>query len=175
MTRTSPPRSAQHVRSSAEIPDPVTNELRRYDDHLRDVRGLAAGTRRNNCQIVDQLLRKKFAGGAVAMATLRPVDVRRFIARQLGDSPSHSAAAQVATSLRSYLRYWLPTTSPTVAETRPTVRRAAGKSMLFSMRLLHMGIGRASLRNANLETSMPVLANPKNQFHYRLVTGAFLP
>jgi integrase len=39
------------------------------------------------------------------MATLRPVDIRRFIARQLGDSPSHSVAAQVATALRSYLRY----------------------------------------------------------------------
>ena len=105
MTRTLSPRSAQHVRSSAENPDPITDELRRYDHHLRDVRGLAAGTRRNHCRIVGQLLRKKFAGGTVAMATLRPVDVRRFIARQLGDSPSHSAAAQVATALRSYLRY----------------------------------------------------------------------
>ena len=105
MTRTSSPRSAQHVRSSAEIPDTITDELRRYDDHLRDVRGLAAGTRRNRCRIVGQLLRKKFAGGAVTMAKLRPVDIRRFIARQLGDSPSHSAAAQVATALRSYFRY----------------------------------------------------------------------
>ena len=105
MNRTSPPRSAQRVRSFAEILDPVTDELSRYDDHLRDVRGLAAGTRRNHCRIVAQLLRKKFAGGVVNMATLRPVDIRRFIARQLGDSPSHSAAAQVATALRSYLRY----------------------------------------------------------------------
>ena len=105
MNRTSPPRSAQRARSSAEIPAPVADELRRYNDHLRDVRGLAAGTRRNHCRIVAQLLRKKFAGDVVTMATLRPVDIRRFIARQLGDSPSHSAAAQVATALRSYLRY----------------------------------------------------------------------
>lgn len=105
MTRTSSRRSAQNLRSSAEIPDLVADELRQYDDHLRDARGLAAGTRRNRCRIVGQLLRKKFAGGAVTMAKLRPVDIRRFIARQLGDSPSHSAAAQVATALRSYLRY----------------------------------------------------------------------
>ena len=105
MNRISSPRSAQQVRSSAEIPDHIADELHRYDDHLRDVRGLAAGTRRNHCRIVAQLLRKKFAGGVVTVATLRPVDVRRFIARQLGDSPSHSAAAQVATALRSYLRY----------------------------------------------------------------------
>lgn len=105
MNRTSPPRSAQRVRSSKEIPDPVADELRRYDDHLRDVRGLAAGTRHNRCRIVEQLLRKRFATGVVNMATLRPVDIRRFIARQLGGSPSHSAAAQVATALRSYVRY----------------------------------------------------------------------
>lgn len=105
MNRTSPPRSAQRVRSSAQIPDPIADELRRYDDHLRDVRGLSAGTRRNHCRIVERLLRKKFAGGVVTLAALRPADVRRFIARQLGDSPSHSAAAQVATALRSYLRY----------------------------------------------------------------------
>lgn len=105
MNRTSPPRSAQRVRPSAEIPDPVGDELRRYDDHLRDVRGLAAGTRRNHCRIVARLLRKKFAAGVVNMAMLRPVDIRRFIAQQLGDSPSHSAAAQVATALRSYLHY----------------------------------------------------------------------
>jgi len=84
MNRTSSPRSAQRVRSSAEIPTPVADELRRYDDHLRDVCGLSAGTRRNHCRIVAQLLQKKFAGGVVTMATLRPVDIRRFIARQLG-------------------------------------------------------------------------------------------
>ncbi|MDA8254345.1 MAG: tyrosine-type recombinase/integrase [Betaproteobacteria bacterium] len=106
MNPTARPRNAQPARSSAVPSDPVTDELRRYDDHLRDVRGLAAGTRRNHCRIVAQLLRKKFAGGGgVTTVTLRPVDIRRFIARQLGDSPSHSAAAQLATALRSYFRY----------------------------------------------------------------------
>ena len=105
MNRISPPRRAQRVRSSAELPDAIADELRRYNDHLRDVRGLAAETRRNRCRIVGQFLRKKFAGGVVTMAKLRAVDIRRFIARQQGESPSHSAAAQVATALRSYLRY----------------------------------------------------------------------
>lgn len=93
------------ARPSAVSFDSVTDELRRYDDHLRDVRGLAAYTRRNHCRIVAEFLRMKFADGVVTMAKLRAVDIRRFIARQLGDSPSHSAAAQVATALRSYLRY----------------------------------------------------------------------
>jgi site-specific recombinase XerC len=105
MNPTVRPRSAQRVRSSASPSDPVIDELRRYNDHLRDVRGLAAATRRNHCRIVAQLLRKKFAGGVVTMAKLRAADVRRFIAQQLGSSSSHSAAAQVATALRSYLRW----------------------------------------------------------------------
>jgi integrase len=105
MNRTTPPRSAKLSRSSAETTDPIADELRRYDDHLRDVRGLAAGTRRDRCRIVAQLLRKKFAGGFINMAKLRPVDVRRFIARQLQDSHSHSVASQLASALRSYLRY----------------------------------------------------------------------
>lgn len=99
------PRSAQPARSSEVPSGPVADELRRYDDHLRDVRGLAAGTRRNHCRIVGQLLQKKFADGVIKIGRLHAADVRRFIARQLGDSPSHSAAAQVATALRSYLRY----------------------------------------------------------------------
>jgi integrase len=105
MNRTTPPRSAKLSRSSAETTDPIADELRRYDDHLRDVRGLAAGTRRDRCRIVAQLLRKKFAGGVVNMAKLRPVDVRRFIARQLDRNHSHSHASQLASALRSYLRY----------------------------------------------------------------------
>ncbi|MBL8485024.1 MAG: tyrosine-type recombinase/integrase [Rhodocyclaceae bacterium] len=98
-------RSAQPARSTAIPSDSIADELRQFDDHLREVRGLSVGTRRNHCRIVAQLLRKKFAGGVIDVGTLRPVDVRRFIARQLGNSPPHSGAAQMATALRSYLRY----------------------------------------------------------------------
>jgi integrase len=105
MNRTTPPRSANLSRFSAATTDLIADELRRYDNHLRDVRGLAAGTRRDRCRTVAQLLRKKFAGGVTNMAKLRPVDVRRFIARQLEDSHSHSFASQLASALRSYLRY----------------------------------------------------------------------
>jgi len=53
------PQSVRRVRSSASPSDSVIDELRRYDDHLRDVRGLAAGTRRIHCRIVAQLLAKE--------------------------------------------------------------------------------------------------------------------
>lgn len=102
MTQSIQPLSAKLSRSSVET-DPIADELRRYDDHLRNVRGRAAGTRHDRCRIVAQLLRKKFAGGVANMAKLRPVDVRRFIARQLEESHSHSVASQLASALRSYL------------------------------------------------------------------------
>jgi integrase len=105
MNPTARSRSAQPAHSIATHSDSVADELRRYDDHLRDARGLAAKTRRDRCRIVGQLLRKKFAGGVINIARLQAIDIRRFIARQLGGSPSHSAAAQVASALRSYLRY----------------------------------------------------------------------
>ena len=44
MNRTSLPRSAKSAHPSEETPDHIADELRRYDEHLRDVRGLAAGT-----------------------------------------------------------------------------------------------------------------------------------
>ena len=77
MNPTVGPRSAQPARSLAEPTDFVSAELRRYDDHLRDVRGLAAGTHRNHFRIVGLLLRRKFAGGVVAMASPTLVDVGR--------------------------------------------------------------------------------------------------
>ncbi len=105
MTPSAQSRRTQPACPSAALSDAIADELRRYDDHLHDVRGLAASTRRNHCRIVGLLLQKKFAGGVIDMARLHAADVQRFIAQQLGDSPSHSAAAQVATALRSYLRY----------------------------------------------------------------------
>jgi site-specific recombinase XerC len=105
MNETTPRGRVELSRASAQTTDPIADELRRYDDHLRDVRGLTAGTRRNRCRIVGELLRKKFAGSAVTIAKLRPIDVRRFIARQLRGGHSHSYASSVASSLRSYLRY----------------------------------------------------------------------
>lgn len=98
-------RRAKLARASSETPDAIADELRRYDDHLRDVRGLATGTRRDRCRIVGQLLRKKFGRNVVDMEKLRPVDIRRFIARQLQGGQSPSYASSVAASLRSYLRY----------------------------------------------------------------------
>ena len=83
----------------------ITEELRRYDGHLRDVRGLAAGTRRGRLRIIGWLLEGKFKHREIVFARMRPDDVRQFLARRLAKYQSASNASQHATALRSYLRY----------------------------------------------------------------------
>ena len=39
-------RAGPGARPTKALPDHVTKELHRYDAHMRDVRGLAAGTRK---------------------------------------------------------------------------------------------------------------------------------
>ncbi len=105
MNHTTPHRATPRVWPSKKAAAPITEELRRYDEHLRDVRGLAAETRRNRIRIVRWFLQQKFAGRAVEIAALRPGDVRRFLARQLDVHRTASNAAKLAEALRSYLRY----------------------------------------------------------------------
>jgi len=83
----------------------IAEELRRYDEHLRDIRGLAVGTRSQRARIVGRLLHQKFAGRPVDVTKLRPDDVRRFLASQLDAHRTPSNASQLASALRSYFRY----------------------------------------------------------------------
>lgn len=83
----------------------IIEELRRYDEHLCDVRGLAAGTRSHRCLILGRFLHQKFAGCPVDIARLYPEDVRRFIADQLDMRRTPSNASKLASALRSYFRY----------------------------------------------------------------------
>jgi len=85
--------------------DPIANELRRYDEHMRDARGLAAGTRDSHLRIVQRLLLRKFADNPVVIAELQPDDVRQFIADQLELRRTASNATTMASALRDYLRY----------------------------------------------------------------------
>lgn len=83
----------------------IAEELRCYDEHLRDVRGLAAGTRKGRLRVVGLLLQDKFKGRAIEIGKLRPDDIRQFLAAQLGAHRSASHASHLAATLRSYLRY----------------------------------------------------------------------
>ena len=49
----------------------ITEELRRYDEHLRDVRGLAVSTRKHRLRIIGWLLEGKFKHREVVFAQMR--------------------------------------------------------------------------------------------------------
>lgn len=105
MNHTSSHRAARNEQPSAALAGDVAEELRRFDEHLRDVRGLSTGTRRQRTLIVGRLLQRKFAGRLIDTAGLRPDDVRRFLADQLDLRRTPSNASQLASALRSYFRY----------------------------------------------------------------------
>jgi len=92
-------------RASATSPDHVDEELGRYDEHLRDVRGLASGTRRNYVRIASCLLRRKFTDGVVDLSQLQPADVRQYFASEWDAHRTPSNASRLASGIRSYLRY----------------------------------------------------------------------
>ena len=84
---------------------PLADELCRYDAHMRDARGLAAGTREGRLSMVGRLLLCKFAGRAIALGELQPEDVRGFIALELTRVNTVSHASALAAALRAYFRY----------------------------------------------------------------------
>ena len=105
MNTTTTHRDGPSARPSASFTNHVAEELLRYDEHLCNVRGLAARSRQNNLRIVGWLLQQKFAECPVEIAKLRPEDVRRFLASQLDAHRTTSNASHLASSLRSYFRY----------------------------------------------------------------------
>jgi len=105
MSHTTSQRAASDARQPAATTDYIAEELRHYDEHLRDVRGLAAGTRQDLIRVAGWLLQQKFAGHSVAIAKLHPGDIRQFLAGQLNSHQTASNASHLAGALRSYLRY----------------------------------------------------------------------
>ena len=67
-------------RVSTVSPGHFDEELRCYDAHLRDVRGLALETRRNYVRVAGCLLHRKFAAQTFDLSGLRAADVQQFIA-----------------------------------------------------------------------------------------------
>lgn len=78
--------------------DRIVDELRRFDEHLRDARGLADSTRQRRRTIVANLL------GTAASMTPSVDELRAFVAHEISRLRPVSGAA-VATALRSYLRF----------------------------------------------------------------------
>ena len=93
------------IAASAPPAGYIEDELRRYDEYMRNARGLKAGTRREHRRTVQRLLLHKFAGRPVVIAELQPADIRQFMAERLEQLETISHAMTLAWALRSYLRY----------------------------------------------------------------------
>ena len=93
MTHTTTHRAASGARSVAALSDHIIEELHRYDEHLRDARGLAAGTRKGRLRVVGLLLKEKFKGRAIQFGKLRPDDIRQFLSTRLDAHRSASHAS----------------------------------------------------------------------------------
>jgi integrase/recombinase XerC len=84
---------------------PIDEEMRNFDAYMRDARGLAAETRRNQLRVVRRFLFARFGKRAVVISALLPSDARKFIAEQLAQRKTASNAVALSSSLRSYFRY----------------------------------------------------------------------
>jgi integrase/recombinase XerC len=83
----------------------VGQELRRYDQYMEQVRGLAPKTREGALRLVEALLRKHFGDGAIQFETITPERVRRFFAAQAKNYKTPSSLGVVVSSLRGYFRW----------------------------------------------------------------------
>ena len=83
----------------------VGQELRRYDQHMEQVRGLAQKTREGALRLVEALLRKHFGDDAIQFDVVTPERVRRFFAAQAKNYKTPSSLGVVVSSLRSYFRW----------------------------------------------------------------------
>lgn len=84
---------------------PVDEELRRLDEHMDHVRGLAPKTRSMALRIVRRLLVERFADRPILLSAIKPEHVRSFFARQSKLYRTPANAGTVIAALRGYFRY----------------------------------------------------------------------
>ncbi|MGH8700741.1 MAG: site-specific integrase [Burkholderiales bacterium] len=98
-------RAADAIAPKPQDATPVGRELRRYDQHLEQVRGLAPKTREGALRLVEALLRKHFGDGDVRFEVITPEHVRRFFAAQAKHYKGPSSLGTIVSALRGYFRW----------------------------------------------------------------------
>ncbi len=93
------------IASPAVSTTPVDEELRRFDEHMDHVRGLAPKTRDMALRFTRRLLTARFGDGAIAIAAITPEHVRRFFAQQAKLHSTPASVGSVVAALRGYFRY----------------------------------------------------------------------
>jgi len=99
------------LRANAVVADPaigltpVDEELRRFDDHMNHVRGLAPKTRKTNLCFIRRLLFGQFGDQAVVISAILPDHIRQFVASQSEFCKVPASISAPISALRSYFRY----------------------------------------------------------------------
>jgi len=93
------------IAERAQGATPVDEELRRFDEHMNHVRGLAPKTRSMFLCTVRRLLCEQFADQHVVISSIKPDDVRSFVARQSELYSTPANAATLISALRGYFRF----------------------------------------------------------------------
>ncbi len=84
---------------------PVDEELRRFDEHMNRVRGLAPQTRKHSLAVIRRLLLGQFGDQAVVISTIQPGHIRQFVASQGKFCKVPASISATVSALRSYFRY----------------------------------------------------------------------
>jgi site-specific recombinase XerD len=84
---------------------PVDEELRRFDEHMDHVRGLAPRTRSMYLRTARRLLLEQFGDRPVVISAIAPCDVRQFVARQSELYSTPGSAGSLVSALRGYFRF----------------------------------------------------------------------
>ena len=98
----------REVNAISPVPLDITEvgqELRRYDQYMEQVRGLAPKTREGALRLVEALLRRHFGDDAMQFDVITAERVRRFFADQAKNYKTPSSLGVVVSSLRSYFRW----------------------------------------------------------------------
>lgn len=91
---------------------PVEEELRRFDEHMEHVRGLAPGTRRLTLGIVRELLRERFRDRPIVFSSITPDQVRRFFSRVSERYRTPASTGALVAALKGYFRFRAVTGDP---------------------------------------------------------------
>jgi integrase/recombinase XerC len=84
---------------------PVEEELRRFDEYMNRVRGLAPQTRKQAIAVIRRLLLGQFADQAIVISAFRPDDIRKFVACQGEFYKVPASIKGIISALRGYFRY----------------------------------------------------------------------
>ena len=93
------------VAARSVVATPVDEELRRFDEYMERVRGLAPKTRSANLRVVRELLWQRFKDRPVVLSALKPEYGRRCFVRLTERYHSPLSMGAVVSALRGYFRF----------------------------------------------------------------------